>query len=310
MTFIHDTLNTSISAGHATRRVAMTLLAGALVSALGIMPVFAQPSVRSLVVSIQTGADDLRGGAVSTAQLRLANGTVEPSINLNRGANWKKYSTNLVTLHLSRAYAPSELANAQLIINHDGAGRNFGESYDNWDVQGVTVRTPQVCSGGESLLGGNLVKRFTGKDVSGSVKFSVAKALVNTSVQTLILTTRTGRDDLRAGGVASAQIRLQDGRTLPIVNLNHGQSWQYNSAHTVSLALPAWVKLGQLDSIVITHDGAGRNIGETYDNWDVSAISVTLPNHCETMTLGTVNGNPWARFTGQNMSASVRLHTP
>jgi len=298
-----------IKSNNVKQKVAKTILASTLFTILGAHMAHAAAPINTLNITIQTGSDDLRGGAVSNAQLRLSNGSIEPMINLNSGAQWSNYTTHTKAYRLSRAYSAAELNNAQIIISHDGAGRNFGESYDNWNVQRISVSTPPICSGGESLLAGSLVKRFTGKDTSALVRFNVPTDAAGETPNRLILTVKTGGDDLRSGAIAMAQIRLRGGRILPNVNLNNGVAWPNNSVRSVPLPLPAGVRLNQLESIVITHDGAGRKFGETYDNWNVNGITVASPRSCNSMNLGSATGSPWKRFTGSMTFAGIPLHT-
>lgn len=135
-----------------------------------------------------------------------------------------------------------------------------------------------------------------------------AAAIAQTTAPSLKLNITTGGDDLREGSVAYAQIRLQDGRTLPKINLNHGRKWGNYSKKSVILPLPKGTSVDSLSSLTLIHDGAPRRFPDGYDNWNINAVSVFTPKVCtRAVTLASVAKHPWSRFTGSKTFASLPL---
>lgn len=262
----------------------------------------------SLYFSFSTGSDDLRRGALAFAQIRLRNGRTLRRVNLNHGARWANNSTRKVLYPLPRGIRLSDLHQARVTITHDGAPRNVGESYDNWNLNSVRVDTPRSCSTLRLLgLVGSPLVRFTGSRKARSLDLRITPGRAHVTVPFLNLTFGTGRDDLRRGALAFAQIRLRNGRTLPRVNLNRGRTWPNNSINTLRLPLPPRISLGALSSITISHDGAPRNVGESYDNWNLRSVTAQTPRVCSSSrNLATV-GRQWVRFTGSLKSRSFLL---
>jgi hypothetical protein len=284
-----------------------------VVSALAILPLLASlplPAIaeadRSAIVSelkmdILTGGDDLRGGSVAYAEIRLPNGTVLPKVNLNDGAAWGGNSNNSPTLPLPAGTRLGSLEGATVTISHDGAPRNVFDGYDNWNVDRVNVTTPTICSNSTTIargLGRPWV-RFDGGRTFKKLDFNVPAFARNLTSPTLAMDMVTGGDDLRDGSVAYGEIRLRSGRVLPKVNLNGGASWGGNSSNSVSLPLPAGTKLSSLASITLSHDGAPRRFPDGYDNWNLERVFVNTPKVCNNgVSLASVSGGPWVRFTG------------
>lgn len=115
-------------------------------------------------VAITTGGDDLRGGSVAYEVIKLKNGTTLSKVNLNQERNWPNNFTNTVNIPLPSGTKVGDLAG--LRIEHDGKPRRFGDGYDNWDIDRVTVVTPETCSAAVQLLSttGRPLVRFTGGD--------------------------------------------------------------------------------------------------------------------------------------------------
>lgn len=286
------------------------VIAAALAALLGtVAPAAAQDTISSLDLAITTGADDLRGGGVAYGQIFYADGRSEPRVSLNNGQGWGNGALQRATMRLSRPMAPSALNGARLVISHDGAGRNFGETYDNWNVNRVAVTTPEVCAGGD-VLGRSPAQRFTGQRQQLTVPIAAPAERRGQHHPALSIAIVTGNDDLRGGALLYAQVRLRDGRTLPEVNLNGGRQLSNRAAFNASLTIPAGVTLGAIESVVLRHDGAGRNVGETYDNWNLRVATIATPRACTSLRMAEVSGNPWTRFTGQLTSREITLAAP
>jgi hypothetical protein len=99
--------------------------------------------ITKLEAEFWTGSDDLRGGAVATATVRLADGTAYPPVSLNRGAGWGGGSRNRVDINLPSPTLVSSIQSVE--IGFDGAGRSFGEGYDNWNIKRVTIMSLEAC---------------------------------------------------------------------------------------------------------------------------------------------------------------------
>jgi hypothetical protein len=284
-----------------------------VVSALAILPLLASlplPAIagadRSAIVSelkmdILTGGDNLRDGSVAYAEIRLPSGTVLPKVNLNGGAVWNDNSLHSSSLPLPAGTRLGSLDGATVTISHDGAPRRFPDGYDNWNVDRVNVTTPTICSNNVPIAKGigRPWVRFDGGKTFKKLNFSVPSSVRNATPDAVVLDIVTGGDNLRDGSVAYGEIRLRNGRVLPKVNLNGGAVWNDNSTNSIALPLPAGTKLGSLDNITISHDGATRRFPDGYDNWNVDRAIVHTPKVCNNgISLAAEAGSPWMRFTG------------
>jgi hypothetical protein len=90
-----------------------------------------------------TGPDDLRGNAVATATVRLIDGTTYSPVNLNSGEAWGSGSRKTLDINLP---VPTLVSSIDYVeIGFDGQGRDFGESYDNWDIQRIDISSMEAC---------------------------------------------------------------------------------------------------------------------------------------------------------------------
>jgi hypothetical protein len=257
--------------------------------------------VPAVQLNILTGGDDLRGGSVAYAEIRLRSGTVLPKVNLNSGTNWGNGSSNSASLPLPAGTTLGDLNAATVTISHDGAARNSLDGYDNWNVDSIRVATSRICETKISIAKGNgrPWMRFTGGKTFKSLAFRVPPTARTATPTALGLEIITGGDDLRGGSVAYAEIRLRNGTVLSKVNLNSGTNWGNNSTNLAALPLPTGTQLGDLATLTVSHDGAARNFPDGYDNWNVDTLSVNTPEICnDGITLAAPSGRPWMRFTG------------
>jgi hypothetical protein len=270
---------------------------------LSILTLF-QPSARaqmvpSLEVTIGTGGDDLRNGQPIYGAIELRDGRTLSKVNLNDGRGFGGGSNHTLSMRLPAGIQLGDLA--AFTLSHDGAPRNVFDSYDNWNLDSIRVATPRVCTPGVTLASrsGRPWTRFTGSLTFQEIALAAPATAVDATPSNIQIAIGTGGDDLRGGQVAYGTLKLRNGRTLPKVSLNGGSKWGNNSNHTVSLPLPAGTRLGDLASLTLEHDGAPRNVFDSYDNWNVDTIGVTTPRTCtESRVLLNRSGRPLVRFTG------------
>lgn len=121
-----------------------------------------------LTVTIRTGGDDLRGGQAAFVQLIYRNNTVSQEFDLNQGAGWGNNSMHTTSFQIQPIPNISNIAAVR--IRYDGAPRKFPDTYDNWNLETLTVLLNGVqiaqCSG-------TPWHRFTGESTSRDCKVSV-----------------------------------------------------------------------------------------------------------------------------------------
>jgi hypothetical protein len=286
------------------------LIAAVVACAAGaIAPAKAQETVSQISLSFRTGGDDVRGGSIVTGQLIGPGGTSEAPVNLNRGANWRGNSTIVVRMPLPRPMTFAEIRSMSLRIAFDGAARNAFDGYDNWNINQLLITTPSVCTGGEELgrASGTPWVRLTGERRAATIPMAVPAALLANRVTALGLTVRTGGDDLRGGAVATAIVRLNGGRSYPAIALNNGAQWAGNSSRQLNIALPEATALSDIAGVEINFDGAGRNFGESYDNWNIDRAVLNALRTCGVKVIAEFNGQPWWRATGQDNAKVIVL---
>jgi hypothetical protein len=119
----------------------------------------------------------------------------------------------------------------------------------------------------------------------------------------------TGSDDLRGGNNAYIKLNLTNNTSSKEYPLGGGFGQNGNNEVTIKLDGLGSVRLDQIRSVTIRHDGSPRSGQpfDTYDNWDLQAIEVSLidfndggnpKNIYNTVNDRRVRGNQ-KRFTGQ-----------
>lgn len=112
----------------------------------------------------------------------------------------------------------------------------------------------------------------------------------------LLLTLRTGGDDLRGGNDnVNAVVLLAGGRELRFDNVNRGRRWINDSERTVSVELPAGTAWASVKGVRL-ETTFGGGIGG--DNWNLDRITVERRDGSGRATLMTRAGAPLVRFTG------------
>jgi hypothetical protein len=237
-----------------------------------------------VMVVIQTGGDDLRGGTNprDNANVTLTfKGGATTTANVNRGRSWENGETHAAILTLPNP-APSVDDITGVTISTQFGG---GIGGDNWNVDKValvvsfptgspTHSPPQTITHTWLDASGNPLERFTGS--VHDLSLPVRPEDVGKAIQNLVLVISTGNDDLRGGSSAgdncNVTIGLASGQTIVVSNANRGQRWQNWTDHAVSIPIPVGgLKGGDIKSVSL-HTGFGGGIGG--DNWNVNRIQL------------------------------------
>lgn len=126
----------------------------------------------------------------------------------------------------------------------------------------------------------------------------------------------TGSDDLRDGNKAFVSLNLTDGTSTreQVFATNLGQNSRFS--RVVTFETPAGIPLSRIRSVTIRHDGSPRSGHpfDSYDNWDLQRLSVTLLDRSGN-TIGNIynsinDTNPERRiflfrFTGDQRQLTV-----
>lgn len=252
-------------------------------------------------VYLTTGGDDLRGGG-NTAHITVnyADGTTSPEYSLGGGYANNSLTTKSITLPKNITEL-SQVTN--IMIRHNGsprAGQPF-DTYDNWDLGRLRV-TFMIANKEWDFVNqsGAPLVRFTGQ-LRNKI-FAPAPAAGGgggggNTVMKVYLT--TGSDDLRGGNAAFITVRYEDGSSSPEYRLDGG--FGQNSANTKTITLDRVVgDVANVRNISIRHDGSPRagQPFDTYDNWDLQVLRVTLVLSSGERNVTNYRGNPLCRFTG------------
>ncbi len=130
------------------------------------------------------------------------------------------------------------------------------------------------------------------------VHFLAPQVVVATPVQ---ITMITGGDDLRgSGNQAYITINYADGTTSHEYPLGGGFARNYTVTKSIHL-LKNITSLTEIKNVVLRHDGSPRTgfPADTYDNWDLKTLKISLTIGSRSEMLIDETGNPLVRFTGQ-----------
>ncbi len=130
------------------------------------------------------------------------------------------------------------------------------------------------------------------------------------SGSTINLKITTGSDDLRRNASVFFQLNFTNGTSSSefVVHRSGGTlstGFPHDSRKDINIALPSAVTLSSIRSITMRHDGSPRDIFDTYDNWDLQALQVSLRSRSG---ISVTNFNIFnstdrrfvTRFTGEN----------
>jgi len=178
-------------------------------------------------------------------------------------------------------------------------------------------------------VSGNPLMRFKGDADKHDLNKTVDPKNIGRTVNSLQLIISTGNDELRGGSHANdncdVTIVLKDGRTIPLSNVNHGQTWDKWSIHSIDIPLPAdGLNGGDVVGVKLHTEFGGGIDG---DNWNVQRVQLkatlgsayvsrvpksgpTLPNTTITVTVtrvGTVRALGPRRLGGGAIYPMIRI---
>jgi hypothetical protein len=249
--------------------------------------------VRELLLTFETGDDDLRGGNDNVdLVIRLTNGKTIVKKQINLGARWLRNYGETASVRIPA----TPLADiAAFSVSTTFAGGAFG---DNWDTKKIVVDYYLHSNVVAHLVTHGQFKRFTGEDKT--LKFQVPKPddADPNFVRKLELTIKTGNDDLRGNeDNVDATILYADGKTQTIKDLNNRQRWEDGSEHTVTLKLDKPRPRNQVVGLKLTTTFKG---GVDGDNWNMDKLVVVPITTVVTTAYATKSGVPLKRFTGDS----------
>ncbi len=247
-------------------------------------------TVRELLLTFETGGDDLRGGNDNVNVLvNLYDGTQQTYQNVNLGGRWIVNYQETVRIVLSK---PAPLAQIKDLVISTTFGGGVGG--DNWDMKSLKVRA----------IGGGLDRkdvakagpyRFTGQAKQIAVAVSPKPATPSGMVDRLDLDFKTGNDDLRGGNDnVNVTITFKDGTSQTFDNVNHSSRWADGTSHTVTLSLNRAVPPAMLMTITIRTTFGGGMGG---DNWNMNSVQARVlgPGISK-----VVSSSGFKRFTGSD----------
>ena len=242
--------------------------------------VVANAPVTQVLLAIQTGGDDLRGGNDNADATLNFQGGNRTTVNINRGRDWNNGDTHVVKLDFPAGLSESAITGVSITTHFGG-----GIGGDNWNIQKVALLVSRSAGSVAQVppqpivhtwldaSGGPLV-RFTG-DVHDK-SLSVAPQDAGVKVVALKLIISTGNDDLRGGSHLNddcdVTVLLTGGRTIELHNVNNGHTWSDWTDHAVDIPIPASGLTGGEVIGVKLHTGFGGGIDG--DNWNVQRVQL------------------------------------
>jgi len=273
----------------ANRKVLLRPQSGTLLKPIG------GCTVGMLNLRITTGNDDLRGGKDNlTVEIHFANGDMQTTANVNKGANWPNQSVNTVGINLTHEVAPNEIKQIRLVHSAQ-AGYNAPsarqaalaaspvsspmlgpisaaqgiQSEDNWDMAelqafalGKGINVPVASSG---------FHRFTGSNPSLDINAQPGVTCpTGNQVRSISFTFITADDDLRGGkDNLNISILFTDGSSQAATNVNHSQSWSNGSTKGAEILLNRSVTMDQIRGFTVEDTFTGGSGG---DNWNMASL--------------------------------------
>jgi hypothetical protein len=110
--------------------------------------------------------------------------------------------------------------------------------------------------------------------------FTTSASIAQSGTQ-INLKITTGSDDLRRNANVFFQLNFTDGTSSGEFVVHRdggtlGTGFPHDSRKEINIALPSAVNLSNIRSITIRHDGSPRDMFDSYDNWDLQGLQVSL----------------------------------
>jgi len=256
--------------------------------------------VREILVQVNTGADDLRGGRDNVNLIvHLRDGRTIVRNNINRGARWLRNYTETASVRVPPTRR-SDIAAVEFTTTFGG-----GLSGENWDTLNIVVKYYTAGNSLAELVQSRRFFRFTGdrKRLKLTVRGRPAPAPRAGEIGVLTVVIKTGGDDLRGNNDnVQATVHFRGGRTQAFPSINQRRRWADNREQTVFLRLARPMARGDIVGLTLTTTFRG---GYSGDNWDVDAVTVYPGNVPTGRPYTRRTGRPLKRFTGD--SRSLRL---
>lgn len=269
----------------------------------------------TLVVTLGTGADDLRGRGDNvsiTLRLRGSPATINLA-NLNGGTRLDANSERIFTKEIPSSATLDINSISEVIVKHDG-----GSSNDEWVINKVQIlikKTVPVSGtpgpGRETtrlLVNNNYpsIHRFTSQSRQKSFSANADQTALRNATITAVFT--TGDDDLRGGNDnVDLLIRFKTSRQMITVrNLNNRENWPNYSTRTINKELLGSdeIDIDDIKSIELQHTGGG---GIGADNWNLAGFKLTIRKDGRSRELVDEVRRLIFRFTGESRSKVFSL---
>ncbi|HEY3446136.1 MAG TPA: hypothetical protein VGK67_07215 [Myxococcales bacterium] len=225
----------------------------------------------NLVIVVETGDDDLRGGQDNAlAELQLRNG-FRYRLELNGTQRWAKQSVHEVEWRLPAGLVVGDLASFGIKTTNQG-----GINGDVWDVRSLTVDVESTPTSPRKRLldlRGNPWRRFSGVHPEWTTKLRTPDPIADEDpVGYLRVLIGVGRDGLGPNSRARAEVQILDKPSV-VVDLNGGLPWVPQATYQRIVELPPGTTRGDLVSLKIAADLAG---GLMADTWDIADVRVEV----------------------------------
>jgi hypothetical protein len=260
-----------------------------------------------VVLSFNTGADDLRGGkdggdSYIDLKVTMTNGTSSTMMRASLGQRWIANDGQEVFFPLSDSPLPGSVASVE--VTHV---TNGGLSPDNWTMKSLVVREVGKAVNG-SLIDDRIINygqhRFDGRNRKLTV-FSNAK-VPSDKAATLVCTFRTDGDDLRGGSNnLGVVVKFSNGMSEKFDAVNQRIQWTDYSTNTIRLNLAAPRNPIEIVSLEFALGNDGK-LSTSPDNWTMGMVEVKAVLGSEERLIGFWGQN---RFTAERPRLLVPLQT-
>jgi hypothetical protein len=256
----------------------------------------ADGKVHELILTFQTGGDDLRGGNDNVnVTVNPASGPSQFFPNINLGGRWINNYQETECVVLRSPLLPGAIRSLVIATTFSG-----GIGGDNWNMAFVEVRG----KGGRGLDLPHMAQagfhRFTGDDKQITIPVSARPLPPPGLADQLQIKFWTGGDDLRGGNDnVNVVVRFRDGHQQVLNNVNKSQRWADQTLNTVPLALSSPVRPGDIASVTISTTFGGGIGG---DNWNMDAVEIWAQGNGVNSMIGS---HGYKRFTGDDKVLNI-----